>query len=176
MTKTVKTVTNISKLSTLYVNVIYMIFKMKISKLLIRNPENSELCCRSDLISSMNSPICFSMCSSHDNDVITWCLDAFNFRDQLAPRIRKEQNLEFNPMHKYLSWIKSSDTYWSIYFIIWIIYDIPSRIPFRSAYCQIRISGIHISPIVFTFLVFLCEISNAAGSNSDVDDIAMLVT
>ena len=84
--------------------------------------------------------------------------------------LRKEQSPEFNFLNNYLLWIKSSDAYWSIYFMIWIIYDIPSWIVFRSAYCQIRISEIHISPIGFICLVFLCEISNTAGGNGDVGD------
>ena len=90
--------------------------------------------------------------------------------------LHASENPEFNSLNNYLSGIESSDAYWSIYFIIWVIDNIPSWIVFRSAYCQIKISGIHISPIVFTFLVFLSEISNAAGNNSDVGDIIMLVT
>ena len=61
-------------------------------------------------------------------------------------------------MHNYLAWKKSPDAYWSIYFIIWIIYDIPSWIVFRSTYCQIRTSWIYVPPLsFFIFIVFLYE-------------------
>ena len=119
--------------------------------LLIRNPENSELCCLSDLISSMNSWIWFSMWSSIDTDVMTWCLSSVTWSFNFYPK--------YYPLFNYLSWKKSSNANWSIYFIIWIIYDIPSWMVFRSTYCQIRTSRIHVFPLAIIFLVFLCEIS-----------------